>query len=254
MRLIRWKRIGQSEQELVAAILFSFVIHGLFIAAVLLFSLAASPKVSVPISYQVMLVSAPTEVEPALPQEAPLLSPKPAEVPAQKKTSPKAPAAAAPRAKLPTAAKSSMPDLGASKAAQKKIEQQPEATTEKEKPAAPSVPASPVGAASKKEAVAVSAGQQNQLPGLSGYLPLVREKIARNWNPPPGVREARSKVIFRILRSGRVGDVKLQESSGNFYFDQAANRSIFSSSPFPQLPEEYPREYLEISVDLAEKD
>jgi TonB family protein len=59
--------------------------------------------------------------------------------------------------------------------------------------------------------------------------------------------------MFRILRSGRVGEVKLQESSGNFYFDQAANRSILSSSPFPQLPDEYPREYLEISVDLAEK-
>jgi TonB family protein len=248
MRLIRWKRIGQSGQELVAAILFSFIIHGLLIAAVLLFSLV-SPKVSVPISYQVMLVSAPTTVDQTLPQEAPLVPPKPEEAPAQKKTSPKAPAVA----KLPAATKSAMPDLGAPKAAQKKIEQQPEATSEKEKPAAPSGPASPVGDAAKKEAVVVSAGQQNQLPGLSGYLPLVREKIARNWNPPPGVREARSKVMFRILRSGRVGEVKLQESSGNFYFDQAANRSILSSSPFPQLPEDYPREYLEISVDLAEK-
>jgi len=249
MRLIRWKRIGQSGQELVAAILFSFVIHGLLIAAVLLFSLVASPKVSVPISYQVTLVSAPTAVDQAQTQEAPLLPPKPEEAPVQKKASPKAPAAAKP----PAAAKGAMPDLGASKAAQKKTEQQPEATIEKEKPAAPTGPPSPAGAALTKEGVAVSAGQQNQLPGLSGYLPLVREKISRNWNPPPGVREARSKVIFRILRSGRVGEVKLQESSGNFYFDQAANRSILSSSPFPQLPEEYPREYLEVSVDLAEK-
>jgi TonB family protein len=253
MRLIRWKRIGQSGQELVAAILFSFVIHGLLVAAVLFFSLVASSKVSVPISYQVMLVSSPTAVGPTLPQEAPPVQPKPAAAPAQKKTAPKAPAAP-PRAKSPTAAKSAMPDLGASKTEKKKVDQQPEATAEKEKPTAPAVPASPVGAVAKKEGVAVSAGQQNQLPGLSGYLPLVREKIARNWNPPPGVREAKSKVTFRILRSGRVGEVKLQESSGNFYFDQAANRSILLSSPFPQLPDEYPREYLEISVDLAEKD
>jgi TonB family protein len=147
-----------------------------------------------------------------------------------------------------------MPDLSASKAVQKKIEQLPEATVEKEKPAVPAAPVSPVGVAAKKEAVAVSAGQENQLPGLSGYLPLVREKIARNWNPTPGVRDARSKVLIRILRSGRVGEVKLLESSGNFYFDQAANRSILSSSPFPQLPDEYPREYLEVSVDLTEKD
>jgi outer membrane biosynthesis protein TonB len=133
MRLIRWKRIGQSGRELAAAILFSFIIHGLLIAAALVYNLAASPKISVPISYQVMLVNAPTAVEPAQPQEAPLPPPKPEEAPAQKKTAPKAPAAAKP----PTAAKSAMPDLGAPKAAQKKI-QQPEATTEKEKPAAPS--------------------------------------------------------------------------------------------------------------------
>jgi TonB family protein len=248
MKLIRWKRIGQSGQELVAAILFSFIIHGLLITAFLLFSLVTSRKVSVPISYQVMLVSAPTAVDQALPQEAQSASPKPVEAPEQKKISPKVPAAA-PRGKLPTT-KSAMPDLGASKAAQKKIESQPDESTEKEKPDSP---AAPGGTAAHKEGVAVSAGQQNQLPGLSSYLPLVREKIARNWNPPPGVREAKSKVMFRILRSGRVGDVKLQESSGNFYFDQAANRSILSASPFPQLPDEYPREYLEISVDLAEK-
>ena len=251
MKLIRWKRIGQSGQELVAAILFSFIIHGLLITAFLLFSLVTSRKVSVPISYQVMLVSAPTAVDQALPQEAQSASPKPVEAPEQKKISPKVPAAA-PRGKLQTT-KSAMPDLGASKAAQKKIEQQPDASTETDKPEAPSVPAAPVGTAANKEGVAVSAGQQNQLPGLSSYLPLVREKIARNWNPPPGVREAKSKVMFRILRSGRVGEVKLQESSGNFYFDQAANRSILSSSPFPQLPDEYPREYLEVSVDLTEK-
>lgn len=251
MRLIRWKRIGQSGQELVAAVLFSFVIHGLLITAVLLFSLVASPKVSVPISYQVMLVSAPAAVDQTLPQETAPQPPKPAEAPAPKKKEPKA-RFAAPRAKPPAVAKSAMPDLSVSKDPKKKIDEQPETAAEKEQPA-PSGSASPAGTAANKEAVAVSAGPQNQLPGLSSYLPLVREKIARNWNPPPGVREARSKVMFRILRSGRVGDVKLQESSGNFYFDQAANRSILSSSPFPQLPDEYPREYLEISVDLAEK-
>ena len=246
MRPVRWKRIGQSKQELVAATLFSFIIHGLFIAAVLLYSLVAPTKVSVPISYQVSLVSAPATIEPAPPQEAPLPAPKPVEAPVQKKTAPKSR-----KAKPAAAAKNAMPDLGASKAAQKKIEQESEAEAEKEKPAAPTEAASPAGVAAKQEAVAVSAGQQNELPELQSYLSLVHEKIARNWNPPPGVREARSKVTFKIIRSGRVSDVKLVEASGNFYFDQAANRSILASSPFPQLPEEYPREYLEISADLA---
>lgn len=249
MRLIRWKRIGQSGRELAAAILFSFIIHGLLIAAALVYNLAASPRISVPISYQVMLVNAPTAVEPAQPQEAPLPPPQPEEAPAQKKTAPKAPAAAKP----PTAAKSAMPDLGAPKAAQKKI-QQPEVTAEKEKPAALTGQPSPAGTALQKEAVAVSAGAQNQLPGLAGYFPFVKKRIEPNWKPPQGVREARSKVLFRILRSGRVTDVKLQEPSGNFYFDQAAIRAILSVGSFPPLPEVYPREYLEISVDLIPKE
>ncbi len=121
-----------------------------------------------------------------------------------------------------------MPDLDMPKAAKKKNEQQPEATTEKEKPAALTGQPSPAGTALKKEAVAVSAGAQNQLPGLAGYFPFVKNRIEPNWNPPQGVREARSKVVFRILRSGRVAEVKLQDSSGNFYFDQAAIRAILS--------------------------
>jgi len=252
MRLIRWKRIGQSGQELVAAILFSFIIHGLLIAAFLVFSFVATSKVSIPISYQVTLVNAPAAVEPAQTQEVQTPSPKPVEAPAQKKTAPKA-RFAAPRAKPATVAKSAMPELGASKAAQKKIEEQPEATMEEEKPAASPGAASAGGTAAEQEAVAVSAGPQSQLPGLSGYIPRVREKISRNWNPTPGVREARSRVLFRISRSGRVGEVKLLEPSGNFYFDQAAIRAILSSSPFPQMPEEYPREYLELSVELTPK-
>ncbi len=171
MRLIRWKRIGQSGQELAAAILFSFIIHGLLIAAVLVYNFAVSPKISIPISYQVALVSAPTAVGPALPQEASPPPPKPEEVPAQKKTAPKAPAAAKP----PAAAKSAMPDLGAPKAAKKKIEQQPEATTEKEKPAALSGQPSPVGDRSKKRGSSRVSGSAKPASRPRG-LPSLREK------------------------------------------------------------------------------
>jgi len=62
------------------------------------------------------------------------------------------------------------------------------------------------------------------------------------------------KVVFRVLRSGRVGEAKLQEASGNFYFDQAAMRAILASSPFPPLPEGFFKEYETFSVDLMEKE
>jgi TonB family protein len=51
-----------------------------------------------------------------------------------------------------------------------------------------------------------------------------------------------------------VGDTRLTESSGNFYFDQAAMRAILSSSPFPPLPEGFFKDSEVFSVDLVERE
>ena len=59
---------------------------------------------------------------------------------------------------------------------------------------------------------------------------------------------------FTILRSGLVVEPDIEESSGNFYFDQAALRAIQSSSPFPRLPEEFFQEQVVLSADLMEKE
>jgi TonB family protein len=114
-------------------------------------------------------------------------------------------------------------------------------------------PAQPAETTSKKqESVAVaSTTSEFQFPP---YLLIVRDKVERNWSPPPGVKGARVKVMFRVLRMGRVGEAKLVESSGNFYFDQAAMRAILASSPFPPLPEGFFKEYETFSVDLMEKE
>jgi outer membrane biosynthesis protein TonB len=49
-----------------------------------------------------------------------------------------------------------------------------------------------------------------------------------------------------------VGEVKLQDSSGNFYFDQAAVRAILLSSPFPPMPEDFYKDFAVFSVDMQE--
>ena len=86
------------------------------------------------------------------------------------------------------------------------------------------------------------------------YLAIIREKIEQNWNPPPSTKNVKVKVLFKILRSGSVGETKLEESSGNFYFDQAAMRAILLSNPFPPLPEGFYKDYEVFSVDLMEKE
>lgn len=96
--------------------------------------------------------------------------------------------------------------------------------------------------------------QTQQAFGFPPYLAIIRDKIERNWNPPPASKGAKARVMFKIYRSGQVAGADLAQSSGNFYFDQAAMRAILSSSPFPPLPEGFYKEYFEFSVDLMENE
>lgn len=263
MRLPSGKRLGQSDYELVLAVFYSFFLHAAAVFAALLFHFVVIPKTVLPPAYHVKLVGLPESLaprpspsEPAPPQKEALpdtVKATPSKKPAEttKKEAPK---------------KSGMPELAPQKpkaAKQEKREAAPaQPATAQPVPAqpataqpatAPSVTAAGAGAAeSMSEGVAVSTtSPQFKFPP---YLAIVREKIEQNWNPPPGIKNLKAKVLFTILRSGRVGDAKLEQSSGNFYFDQAAMRAILSSSPFPHLPEGFFQEYEVFSVDLMEKE
>ena len=244
MKLLTGKRIGQSRAELMTAVSFSVVIHIITISGALLLSMYARPRVLVPPTYSVKLVNLPADA-PLLPpsMSAPYSPAPPAEAskpmappPAVKAKQP--PPASKTSAKPAAPAKDVMPELGADK--------------RKKEPVAESEQARPGAGGKKQEAVAVT----SETPGFQfpPYVAIVRDKVERNWNPPPGAKGAKVKVVFQILRSGRVGDTRLTESSGNFYFDQAAMRSILASSPFPPLPEGFFKEYETFSVDLMEKE
>ncbi len=241
MKLLTGKRIGQSGAELTTAILFSFISHIIFFFAALFLVVQGPPRFVVPPSYRVKLVDLPPDAanlpptmsEQAAQPPAPVVKPqaKPNATAAQAK------ATASPAPSRPAAVrKDAMPELDA--------KQPPKKAVEEPETAAP--------AGRKQESVAVaSTTQEFQFPP---YLLIVRDKVERNWNPPPGAKGAKVKVAFRVLRTGRVGEAKLEESSGNFYFDQAAMRAILASSPFPPLPEGFFKEYETFSVDLMEKE
>lgn len=247
MKLLTGKRIGQSGGELSAAVLFSFLIHIIFFSAALLLAFKGSPlrTVAAP-SYRVKLVDIPPDIanlpptmaEPA----APPAPPPPVEKPQAKqqvRTTAKAPARTAPKtASPPTVSKDAMPELDQTKTEKKAAEEE----------------ARPSGSAGKKQesvAVASTTGEFR----FPFYLAIVRDKVERNWNPPPGAKGSKVKVTFKVLRSGRLRErPELQESSRNFYFDQAAIRAIQASEPFPPLPEGFFKEYEIFSVDLMEKE
>jgi TonB family protein len=231
MKIVTGKRVGQSGPELYSAVLFSFVLHVLvFTAAFILFGWSA-PRAFVPPVYRVTLVGQAPGAVPEIPPSP--VSPAPAPPQPQKQ------AKVAPREKAPMK-KGGMPELTKKKAAPER-EYVAEDTAE--------APAKPAG--KMQGGVALSGPQEIK---FSPYMEIVREKVERNWNPPPGAKETKATVAFRVSRSGRVTGANLQDPSGNFYFDQAAMRAILSSSPFPPLPEGYFRDAMDFSVDLMAKE
>jgi TonB family protein len=244
MKLLTGKRIGQSGGELAAAVLFSFFIHSIAFIAAIFLVVHVAPRVLVPPSYRVKLVDLPTDAanlpptmsEQAAPPDAPVVKPQ---APLAKQQ-PKAPAKVAgkqARSRPSAVNKNALPELDAKKT--KAVEE-----------TAPAQP--PVAAGQKQESVAVaSTTSEFQFPP---YLLIVRDMVERNWNPPPGAKGIKVKVMFEIRRSGRLGQVKIAESSGNFYFDQAAMRAIYAAIAFPPLPEGFFKEYETFSVDLMEKE
>ncbi len=226
MRLLSGKRIGQSGQELTVAVFLSFLLHAIILFGAIFLYVRATPRIYVPPFYKVTLVSPSADMPLDLPAEPLPAPPPPVEKPKGKKPSPKEIKA--------SVKKGAMPEL-----------------VPKKKPAGEAEEEQPAESAGKPVSVAVATAQEFKFPP---YLAIIRDKVERNWNPPPGAKGIKAKVLFNVLRSGRVGDAKLEESSGNFYFDQAAMRAILASSPFPPLPEESYKEYEIFSVDLMEKE
>ncbi len=248
MKLLSGKRIGQSGYELALAVFFSFFLHAAVVAAALLLYTVVTPKAYVPPFYEVKLVGLPAEIAP-LPQA--VQSPPSMEAP-----TPEAPKTKAPAPPKPTVKKALLKAKKAShkavKAAAKKgtipeLNQKPKAAVEQEKPAEAPGETTP---GAKSEGIALQTTQQDFK--FPWYLGLVREKIGQNWRPPPDAKDAKARVIFKINRSGWVGEVNLDEehSVGTYGFKAAAIRAIRSSNPFPPLPEDFAKQSLEFSVDL----
>jgi len=69
------------------------------------------------------------------------------------------------------------------------------------------------------------------------YLQQVRVLIARNWTPQPGLPQGtRAEVYFRVSRDGSITAPLVERSSGNEFFDQAAQRAVLVTGHLPPLP------------------
>ncbi len=84
------------------------------------------------------------------------------------------------------------------------------------------------------------------------YYTIIWGKIKEGWILPEGFvrnREDLEAVIsFRILRDGKIKDVKFENPSGNAYFDKSVLRAVEKANPLPPLPGGYREKYLDIGV------
>lgn len=84
------------------------------------------------------------------------------------------------------------------------------------------------------------------------YLQIIIDRVSSNWFTSlvdPGLRGTfHTTVFFKILRTGRISGLKIEESSGVRSLDLSALRAIQSAAPFPPLPREYEDDYLGIHL------
>ncbi len=258
---------GPRVRELWLTVGLSVLLHGLLTAAVVWMpQFHAGSYITVPVSYQVNLVStAPGGRAAGSAPAARAATPPPA---------PQAPPVSAPRAipAPPPAARPSeeltLPGKRPTKQTPAEVEPslRPPSATGRETPrrapaeARPQVPTGPVPSpavasagpatvataptatgAGKGSGIELAGGEKGEGAGgsaLGYYLGLVDYKISGNW-VPVGTGAARDIVVvirFRVLRSGAVRDVELETTSGDAGMDNAALRAVRQSVPLPPFP------------------
>ncbi len=73
----------------------------------------------------------------------------------------------------------------------------------------------------------------------SRIVRLIQDKVARQWNPPPGTLDKglRCRINVRLGASGSVLAVSIVESSGNAGFDRSVEAAVWKAEPLP-MPDE----------------
>lgn len=104
----------------------------------------------------------------------------------------------------------------------------------------------------------VSSQNLTEIPSyLSLYFALIQNTVKGKWKNPSGIEilsetETSKKTIisFNIIRSGRIEDYEIQESSGNHALDSSALVAVKNSDPLPPLPSTYNENFLRVFIDF----
>jgi len=80
------------------------------------------------------------------------------------------------------------------------------------------------------------------------YLRQVLTKVEREWQKQGQIAEPGQKplIMVEILRDGSTSPPRIEKSSGNAFYDQAALRAVMDARPFAPLPGDWTRPSLRV--------
>lgn len=81
------------------------------------------------------------------------------------------------------------------------------------------------------------------------YLADIRDRIQRHYNPRQDYT-GRTRMMFTILKDGRMVDIKLERGSGFPPLDLASERALKLTERLPPLPDRYPNQTLTVHLDF----
>lgn len=84
----------------------------------------------------------------------------------------------------------------------------------------------------------------------SWYLEIVLSKISENWHNPYEGGKISAIVYFIIQRDGTIDKIRLDKSSKNYFFDQAALGAVQATKKLPPLPQEFDRPWLGVYFEF----
>jgi protein TonB len=200
--------------------------------------------------------SMPARPAPPLPSRAPTPAPTPEPRERALREPPRLPEPSLPKPSLPSRpalvrpGEKELPSLAAPPAPAPRIVEKPDRIEKpvESRPAPAAARGLPTGSPS---GVGVRSLDASDFP-YAWYLRQVNQKIQFAWERQNQLKEPsqRPSVIFEIQRDGSIGLPKIDQSSGNPLYDQAALRAIVEASPFPPLPQGWPKSSLVIGMSF----
>ncbi len=87
------------------------------------------------------------------------------------------------------------------------------------------------------------------------YISLVRNSLSNKWmTKMPSSGNIQAVIFFNIKRDGTIKSLKVEKSSGNRLFDNAALNSVESAAPFDILPDDFLDKTLSVHVEFKTMD